>query len=145
MKLYMKGRIMAATPIICVIAYLLMGFLADLWHPGWVVFLAIPLVAAILFNKSQKLVTIYSMIIAIAYIIIGFTTSLWHPFWILFLTIPIVAIFAGPRNLTAEELEDIIDNHNDGCDCGCEEEFEAEFEEKFEKKFEEKFNSKDKE
>ena len=64
---------------------------------------------------------------------------------LLFLTIPIVAIFAGPRNLTAKELEDIIDNHKDGCDCGCEEEFEAEFEEKFEKKFEEKFNSKDKE
>ncbi len=28
--------------LLCTIAYLLMGFLAGLWHPGWVIFLLIP-------------------------------------------------------------------------------------------------------
>ena len=30
-------------PIVCVIVFLFMGFFIDLWHPGWVIFLTIPL------------------------------------------------------------------------------------------------------
>ena len=30
-------------PVIIVIAYLVMGFVFNLWHPGWLVFLLIPL------------------------------------------------------------------------------------------------------
>ena len=30
-------------PIICTIAYLLMGFVWGLWHPGWLVFMIIPI------------------------------------------------------------------------------------------------------
>lgn len=141
MKLYLKGRIMTALPIVCTIAYLLMGFLADLWHPGWVVFLAIPLFAAILFNKNLKLVSIYTTVIIVAYVVTSVLTGLWHPLWIAFLTIPIFSIFTRPRHLTAEEFCDMVENQNDDCDCG----YDAEWEEKIEKEFEEKFDSKDEE
>ena len=30
-------------PVLCIVAYMLMGFLGGWWHPGWVVFFAIPL------------------------------------------------------------------------------------------------------
>lgn len=34
----LKRKIIAATPIICVIIFLLLGFVFGLWHPGWVCF-----------------------------------------------------------------------------------------------------------
>lgn len=43
-------------PIIIVVAYLLMGFLGNLWHPGWIVFFAIPLYYGLLaaFNRLKR-------------------------------------------------------------------------------------------
>jgi len=38
-----RGRIIAATPMICIIIYLCFGFIGKLWHPSWVVFFLIPL------------------------------------------------------------------------------------------------------
>jgi hypothetical protein len=29
-------------PIICIIAFLFVGFTLNLWHPGWLIFLTIP-------------------------------------------------------------------------------------------------------
>ena len=42
-------------PILATIAYLLMGFIWNLWHPGWIVFLTIPVyycVVEAIFGKS---------------------------------------------------------------------------------------------
>lgn len=33
----LRAKVVAATPLITVIIYLLLGFCADAWHPGWVV------------------------------------------------------------------------------------------------------------
>ena len=33
-------------PCLVLLLYLLMGFCLDLWHPGWMIFLAIPLFQA---------------------------------------------------------------------------------------------------
>lgn len=106
----MKKKITAATPIICLIAYLLMGFLANLWHPGWVVFLLVPLVSSIL-NGSVKIVSVYTILVVIVYLILGFTIDGWHPWWILFLTIPVVSIFAKPTDEKEKkkEKETVID------------------------------------
>ena len=41
-KYDIRKRMMAATPIICLIIFLLLGFSFGLWHPGWVIFLTIP-------------------------------------------------------------------------------------------------------
>ena len=37
-----RKRLMAATPIMCLIIFLLLGTIWDLWHPGWIIFLTIP-------------------------------------------------------------------------------------------------------
>ena len=52
-------------PILCIAAFLLLGFLGGWWHPGWVVFFAIPLyyqtVAAVKkYKQERKNVEYYS-------------------------------------------------------------------------------------
>ena len=38
-----SGKISGIVSLLCVAAYMLMGFVWGLWHPGWIVFLAIPI------------------------------------------------------------------------------------------------------
>ncbi len=88
-----RSKIIAATPMITIIIYLLLGFCANAWHPGWVVFLAIPLVPMLLGKKT--IVAVYPTICVIAYLVMGLVWNLWHPGWIIFLTIPVIEIFFG--------------------------------------------------
>ena len=46
-----KKKIIAATPILCLITFLLLGFCLGLWHPGWCIFFLIPLMPVILVVK----------------------------------------------------------------------------------------------
>lgn len=87
----LRQKIIAATPLITVIIYLLLGFCANAWHPGWIVFFAIPIVPMILGNIT--LTGVYPILVVIAYLLMGFIGKLWHPGWIIFLTIPVVEIF----------------------------------------------------
>lgn len=88
-----RKRIIAATPMICLIIFLLLGFCADAWHPGWIVFLAIPVVPMLLNPKG--ILGLYPALCVIAYVIIGAVWGIWHPGWIIFLTIPVVEILFG--------------------------------------------------
>ena len=49
----LKRKIIAATPMISLIAFLLLGFCADAWLPGWIVFLTIPVVQIFLPKKKK--------------------------------------------------------------------------------------------
>ncbi len=86
----MKNRIIAATPLICVIIYLCCGFIWDNWHPSWVVFFMIPLMPVFLGARGIK--SIYPFLCLAIYLIIGFVFNWWHPGWIIFLTIPVFYI-----------------------------------------------------
>lgn len=86
----MRRRIVAATPLICLIIYLCCGFIGGIWHPTWLVFLMIPIIPFLLGVK--KLQHVYPLICVIAYIIIGIVWECWHPGWIIFLTIPVYYI-----------------------------------------------------
>ncbi len=82
-------------PVFTVILYLCMGFAWKLWHPGWIVFLTIPIYYPIVnwicgsrrhsFWKAFP----YVMIITVAFLVLGCVWGLWHPAWVLFLTIPV--------------------------------------------------------
>ena len=37
------GRFEGSFPVLCALIYLLLGFLGDLWHPGWLIFLTVPI------------------------------------------------------------------------------------------------------
>ncbi len=43
-------------PLVVVIAYLVMGFVWNLWHPGWIIFLTIPVVEIFLPKRKMKFV-----------------------------------------------------------------------------------------
>ncbi|MCF7927282.1 MAG: DUF1700 domain-containing protein [Candidatus Izimaplasma sp.] len=84
----------ALSPFIAVIAYMLMGFLGEMWHPGWLVFLIIPLTGLIVSVRRdgwQILLTSIAPFIAVgAFIIMGEYYDLWHPGWLVFLIVPFV-------------------------------------------------------
>lgn len=109
MKKYnLKKRIISATPILCVIAFLLMGFIGNLWHPGWIVFILIPIVPLVLEKQF-----FYPLLCLLIYLIIGFTFDWgWHPGWIIFLTIPVYEIFV-PKNFLNKKREKKHDEEDD--------------------------------
>ncbi len=94
----MKNRIIAATPMICVIIYLCCGFIWDNWHPSWVVFFLIPIMPFLLHAKGLK--SIYPIICLGVYLFLGFMYQWWSPAWIIFLTIPVFYIlFPNKKNV----------------------------------------------
>ncbi len=99
----MRSKIVAATPMLSLITFLLLGFCFGLWHPGWLVFLLIPVMPFLLGLK--KLSNIYPTITAVVYLIIGFAFGWWHPGWIIFLTIPVVEIFCS-KNKDDEDTDE---------------------------------------
>lgn len=89
-------------PVLAVIAFLSLGFFWDLWHPGWLVFLTIPIyyyAVSMIENINSdgktsfwKLLP-YPLFCAIVYMCLGFFFDWWHPGWLIFLTIPIWSFF----------------------------------------------------
>ncbi|MEG1613083.1 MAG: helix-turn-helix transcriptional regulator [Clostridia bacterium] len=78
-------------PILCVICYLLIGFLGNNWHPSWIIFLTILPYYMIIetIASNGKVPFPFFSIVLIAYLIMGFTWDLWHPGWVVFLTVPL--------------------------------------------------------
>jgi len=97
-----KAKINAATPLICLIIYFIMGFCYDKWHPGWVVFFAIPIVPILTSINSFR--GLYPVLTVVAYLVIGFVWRAWHPGWIVFLTIPVVDIFLPRKKVEKVEI-----------------------------------------
>ncbi len=90
-----KQRISFATPFICLIIFLSIGYYRNIWSPTWVVFFAIPIVPAILDIDDMRI--FYPITVLAAYLAIGFTTGFWHPTWIMFITIPVFYILVPKR------------------------------------------------
>lgn len=88
-----KTKIIAVMPFISVLTFFVLGFYADLWHPGWMVFLAIPMTAILLQTRLKEgLVALMPFLSVIAFLILGWGFGLWHPGWLVFLSIPVTAI-----------------------------------------------------
>lgn len=43
-KKNVAGRVSGLISLICIVTYLYIGFFHNLWHPGWLIFFAIPIV-----------------------------------------------------------------------------------------------------
>lgn len=79
-------------PILCVTAYLLLGFLVPGgWACGWLVFLTVPLYYSLgkAIQRRNAHHFAYPVLVALVYLTLGMLYSLWHPYWLLFLTIPL--------------------------------------------------------
>lgn len=93
-----KQKIIALTPFISLIIFMVLGIGFELWHPGWLVFLMIP-ITAILFTTRLKdgIIALTPFISVVVYMILGFGFTLWHPGWLIFLLIPVTAILFSTR------------------------------------------------
>jgi len=81
-------------PIFITILYLILGFVFHLWHPGWLVFLTIPLYYMKPKNAMERWFN--PVMIVLIYLVLGFFFNLWHPGWMIFLAIPVAAIMSRP-------------------------------------------------
>jgi len=77
--------------VIATVVYLILGAVFDLWHPGWIVFLIIPVfdeLVKCLTKRTLRYLPVKTLSI-IAYACIGFVTQIWHPTWLVLLAGPL--------------------------------------------------------
>lgn len=122
---YIKEALNGIVVIGCVIAYLLLGFLLDLWHPAWIIFLFIPIFISIIeaIEKRKTSYIAFPVIITAIYLFLGCEYSLWHPYWVLFITIPLFYLVANiidklinPDSPEVQIKDDVIDNEDNDDD-----------------------------
>lgn len=80
----------AMFPLMITTLYLVLGFVFGLWHPGWLVFLTIPLHYMHFNSRLEQLTN--PVMITLIYLVMGCFFNLWHPGWMIFLAIPFGAI-----------------------------------------------------
>ena len=77
--------------LVIIIAYLVIGSVWNAWHPGWLLFLLLPiwysLVEAI--RKKDANCFAYPVFVTLIFLALGIFWFAWHPGWIVFLTIPL--------------------------------------------------------
>lgn len=78
------------TVIICVI-YLLIGVFFGAWHPGWLLFLLVPIWYSLIEAVARRNAGCfaYPVLVTLLFLCGGFFLNAWHPGWILFITIPV--------------------------------------------------------
>ena len=79
-------------PVLVVVAYLVLGFVFHLWHPGWIIFLTIPLFYLPESQRQPVRLLGNPVMITIIYLLLGTVCDLWHPGWLIFLLIPLLAV-----------------------------------------------------
>lgn len=84
-----QKKLAALYPILITGLYLVLGVMFHLWHPGWLLFLTIPLFYMRPKNNLQRFCN--PVMITIIYLVLGFFFNLWHPGWLVFLAIPAAA------------------------------------------------------
>ena len=80
-------------PIICLIFYLIDGFVGNFggWRYSWIIFLTVPLYYTLgeaIYKRNAGRFA-YPVLLLMVYLIFGMYIGMWHPTWIVFVTIPI--------------------------------------------------------
>lgn len=91
-----EGVVAGVTVLISCMVYFLLGGVWGLWHPGWIVFLAIPIMPTIAgaIEKKDPHVFCFPVLVVAVYLLLGCQWGLWHPWWLIFLTIPVYYLIA---------------------------------------------------
>lgn len=96
-------KIIAITPLVSLIVFILLGTLLNAWHPGWMVFLSVPVVAIIVSAydtpKQQSITSIAPFLALICFLVIGFVQNVWHPTWLVFLLIPMAGVWGERKKM----------------------------------------------
>ena len=83
-----RGFFRAEIYFIALIAFLIIGFVWDAWHPGWIVFVLASVIDGFLRDKSSFIVYVAATAV---FLFAGYTWGAWHPGWIVFLIASLVA------------------------------------------------------
>ena len=86
------GWLSSAMPILCTIAYLVLGFTTQNgWSCGWILYFLVPvvpsLISAIRHRRPSNFA--YPVFVAGLYLVAGMCYGRWHPEWVMFLTVPV--------------------------------------------------------
>lgn len=96
-------------PLLVIVAYLLMGLLGNLWHPGWLIFFLIPIYYATgesIKHKSANMFPLPVIVVGV-YLLLGFLKNWWHPGWIIFAAIPLY--YAAIAMIKTRSIAKIVD------------------------------------
>ncbi len=98
-----SNKLTAYMPIIAIIVFFILGFEFGLWHPGWLVFLSIPVVS-VFFSTYDKhsmngLIALSPLGALVLFLVLGFWKDLWHPGWLIFFVVPIIAILSSAKTM----------------------------------------------
>lgn len=77
-------------PVLVTFLYLVLGCFFNLWHPGWLIFLTIPLWYLPASERSPLKLLGNPIMVTIIYLLLGLECNLWHPGWLIFFAIPIL-------------------------------------------------------
>lgn len=77
-------------PLVVTFAYLVLGFCFHLWHPGWIVFLTIPLFYLPDRERHPLRLLGNPVMVTIIYLLLGTQCGWWHPGWLVFFLIPLL-------------------------------------------------------
>ncbi len=77
-------------PILVTLAYLVLGFVFHQWHPGWIIFLTIPLFYLPESERRPLRLLGNPVMVTIIFLLLGCLCNAWHPGWLVFLLIPIL-------------------------------------------------------
>ena len=90
--------------VLAIIIYIVIGFCFDLWHPGWLLFILIPIISSLVDAVCKRDASLfqYPVFAFGIFLYAGIVHSLWHPAWVVFLTIPIFYFLTGAVKDRAE-------------------------------------------
>jgi len=88
----------SVSALLITIAYIILGFSKNLWHPAWILFLLIPVIGSLVDVIVKKRITRfnYPVLVVAVYLFLGLFYNLWHPMWVLFITIPVFYMVFNP-------------------------------------------------
>ena len=91
--------------VLAIIIYIVIGFCFDLWHPGWLLFILIPIISSLVdaVCKRDASLFLYPVFAFGIFLYAGIVHTLWHPAWVIFLTIPIFYFLTGAVKDRAEK------------------------------------------
>ncbi|TNF08980.1 MAG: DUF1700 domain-containing protein [Bacillota bacterium] len=94
-----RNKFIALMPFVSVITFMAIGLSTDIWHPTWLVFLSIPVMAIILSTKvKEMLIALMPFASTVTFILLGTYANLWNPGWLVFLSIPMMALIQDYKN-----------------------------------------------
>lgn len=77
--------------LIVIVTYIILGCAYNIWHPGWLIFLLIPIVSSAIeaVRKKKPEHFAYPILVVLVFLYVGLVKMVWHPTWVVFLTIPV--------------------------------------------------------